>query len=151
MNATDNNIAKLPPGYTPIAPGEELPAGPAGPFRAGSAGAIRNINPQEARELIGQAAVRYVAARLDGKSVARHTSLMLLGTWEPSLNPIPITSDGYLVDGLNRLMAIVISGTTQRMIIEHDPRPVAERGIGFHSGPRVRDMEHLRGQSVPDF
>lgn len=104
---------------------------------------VCEIGPDEARHLVSLAAVRYVAARLDGKRVAKYASFMLLGTWQPSPEPIPITEDGYLVNGLNRLMAVILSGTTQQFVIATAPHPVAELGMAFHSGPRVRDIEML--------
>lgn len=101
----------------------------------------QEIGPDEARELMGLASLRYVAARLDGKRVAKYASLMRMGAWRLNLNPVPITEDGRLVDGLNRLAAIVLSGTTQTILIEH----AGEGGIlpEFHQGPRVCDVEPL--------
>ncbi|MEV6401080.1 hypothetical protein AB0M39_40960 [Streptomyces sp. NPDC051907] len=104
---------------------------------------VHEIDPERARELMRRSALRYVAERLDGKRVARYATLMLMGTWKPSPDPIPLTEDGYLVNGLNRLAAIALSGTTQQMFIVTDPRPVAELGLDWHSGPRVCDVEPL--------
>lgn len=101
------------------------------------------IGPEEARALVGQAAARYVAARLDGKRVAQYATRMLLGTWRASANAIPVTCDGWLLDGLNRLMAIILSGTTQTLIIEHTEGGIADRDEPWHSGPRICDIQPL--------
>lgn len=143
MTANDDRPqGQVPPGYRPLAPGEALPVEPTGPFTPGTAGTISDVGPREARELMSKAAVRYVAARLDGKRVAKYATLMLLGTWQPSTNPIPLTDDDRLVDGLNRLAAIVLSGTTQRMIIARTGGAEGQLPE-FHQGPRLCDIEPL--------
>ncbi|MFD6335777.1 hypothetical protein ACFWGI_40200 [Streptomyces niveus] len=44
---------------------------------------------------------------------------------------------------MNELMAIIVSGATQRMIIATDAPPASGMGMPWHSGPRLRDIESL--------
>lgn len=106
--------------------------------------ALREIGPDQARELISKASMRYVAARMDGKKVAKYTAIMLCGQWQASTTAIPVVR-GYLFDGINRLMAVIVSGTTQRFLVDEADEPdVSGAPVpDWHRGPRVCDVASM--------
>lgn len=103
---------------------------------------LEDITPERALELIQKASVNYVGARLDGRRVAQYARLMVEGEWQVTPDCEFPLADGKLVDGLNRLMAIVLSGTTQKfMVTDASLIPTDLGWPAWHSGPRLCDLQ----------
>lgn len=89
-----------------------------------ASGDPEEITPQRAAELVAKAPLGYVQQRLDRLRVAKYAALMSTGEWQPGpQHVIPVTADGQLIDGLNKLVAVIVSGTTQPMIVRTDVEP----------------------------
>jgi hypothetical protein len=113
------------------------------------------VSPEMAVALIRMFSVNYLRARLRGESVATYASAMMDGTYESAMmdrnwgdsgGAIPITRDGYVLNGLNRMMAIVVSGTAQKLplVIMNTTRDEELEPFGmpeFHAGHRFCDIE----------
>lgn len=98
------------------------------------------VDPTKAMEMARLAAVSYVGSRLKGGSVALYVVSMLDGTWEfGGDRVIHLNWDGTkLVNGLGRLTAVALSGTTQRFTLVRLP----DKDLPpWHDGPRVCDVQ----------
>lgn len=81
---------------------------------------VEQVDPARAAELLALAPLSYTAARFNARKTVQYTRTMRAGDWSPVasvLDAVAVTDDGRLYNGLNRLVAIILSGTTQPMTV----------------------------------
>lgn len=79
-------------------------------------------------------------------AIARFVADMLAGEWQWTGEPIRFAIDGTLIDGQNRLHAIVESGTTQKMLVIRGLPMETQRDIDTGTPRRLHDVLKLRGE-----
>lgn len=107
------------------------------------------ITPEMAQETLKRNTLNRTVRR---KTVASYAAAMQAGMWKENGEPIIIGHDNILIDGQHRLLAIVASGKTLRMLVAFDVDPstrdTVDGGLrrtngdvlsieGITNGPRV--------------
>lgn len=93
--------------------------------------AEEDIGPDQALELLRGVPVGYVAARLSRRCIAMFAKDMRAGRWEcRRFDPIQVARDGGVVDGLNRLMAVIVANVPVRMYVERGRKRDERRADG---------------------
>ena len=87
---------------------------------------IIEITPDVARATLQDNRMNRAVRRA---TVQQYAAEMSGGLWKENGEPIIIGSDNVLIDGQHRLLAIIESGTTQKMIVAYDVDPEARRTV----------------------
>lgn len=74
-----------------------------------------DITPEIAEKMLGKNTNNY--RRLNSSTVAKYAKDMFLGYWQVNGETIVFSKDGTLLNGQNRLAAIIKSNTTQKMLV----------------------------------
>lgn len=78
----------------------------------------------------------------NGAVVKRYAQMMLNGDWETTHQGIAIGSDGRLLDGQHRLMAVAVSGVTVKILVSRGV-PTHQYYI-FDAGYKREDWQNLK-------
>ena len=84
--------------------------------------AIEKITPERAAEYAEKA---HPGLRKRSSGVRGMAEFMRAGHWMESPDPIAFDTDGYLVNGRRRLLAIVASGIAREMVVVRDLSRIA--------------------------
>ena len=100
---------------------------------------ILDVTPEIAEELLARNPDnRRVRARGPNRSVQAYAEAMLRGEWVVNGKFIIVSSDGLLIDGQNRLYAVLRSGRTVPMQftfgVERETRHTVDQGAGRRPG-----------------
>lgn len=80
------------------------------------------IDPAQAMLMVQAATPVYLQGRLNGSRTLTYARAMTAGEWDQAPecqhDTIIMTDHGFLVNGLSRLMAVIVSGTTQTFMVE---------------------------------
>lgn len=79
----------------------------------------KTIGPKEAKEMLER--IHPKQRSVVKASVKRYTEAMKAGKWSLSPSGIVFDSQGFMVDGQHRLLAVVESGTTQEFTVGYLP------------------------------
>lgn len=93
------------------------------------------IGPKEAQHYLSKNVINRTP---NNNLINKYSDAMKRGEWQLNGQPIILSSDGALIDGQHRLMAIVKSNTLQRMVvcrgISSDAHPTIDTGRNRTSG-----------------
>jgi hypothetical protein len=79
---------------------------------------IETITPEIAKSYLEHSKNNY--RKYDSGTARAYAADMVAGKWQENGEAIKINKKGEIVDGQHRLMAIVLSGVSQRMLVLHD-------------------------------
>lgn len=103
--------------------------------------ALEQITPQQAQDLL-KGKNRHIRPTV----VARYVRDMKAGNWAQNGETIKIDTNGDLLDGQHRLLAIAESGTTQELLVVRGLPPSMQETVDSGERRTVGDVLELRGE-----
>lgn len=91
---------------------------------------VEEITPERARSILS-GSVRHGAAE-DDRAISTYAAMMTAGGWIMNGQPLIFDTEGTLVDGFQRLKAVVKSGVTIRMLVATNVRSDTLHTIDQH-------------------
>jgi len=77
--------------------------------------------------------------------VQKYVKEIMAGAWVPTASGIGFNEDGILIDGQHRLMAIVESGITVKLLVVTDLPKLSQEKTDTHTKRSAFDVGHLAG------
>lgn len=108
--------------------------------------AVMLVSPDLAREWL---ILEHPKNRRTPGVTAKYAAEMTAGGWRPSPQPIVFAQSGVLMDGGNRLRAIISSGTTQLLTIWFDWPDEAFPCLDRNAPRTIYQADNMTGEALP--
>jgi len=105
---------------------------------------VVDITPGMAEQMIGHNTHNRNIRHLDVSGYARD---MAAGDWQYTAEPIRFDTNGVLIDGQHRLLAIIESGVTVRALIAYGLEPESQHAVDTGIPRKFHDVLKLRGEA----